>query len=252
MTATRSSTTPPTAESSVYTLPLEIDHTVTVKAFATKYGFDDSDVITLNYTLPTVPEPFATLDSGTYDTIRFVDLFVGGSASVFYSLADTEEDEAEWHPFGAQLVIDKPCVLRAYAEKDGVVSETVTYVYSVHPKQPLALINTPTDENGRLLYRGTLADVTGLRLIYAKYAEGNVPAVILAAFYDDAGRLLTVRYTDTIITDDRQTVVVPLGDMPASIADAAAVKLYALNGIDTFSPLSDATFFAISDVSETE
>ena len=68
----------PTSETGrLYTGAIIVDHSMTVKAIATKYGYSDSEAVTLTYTLPEVAPPAASHESGSYEEVLYIRLYPG-------------------------------------------------------------------------------------------------------------------------------------------------------------------------------
>jgi hypothetical protein len=122
--------TTPAADSTLYTGPISIATTSTLKAVAIKSAWDYSAVMTAAYTLQ-VSTPAATLAGGTYNDYKTVNLSTATSgASIYYTLDGSTPTTGSALYTGA-IAINTTSTLRAIAVKaglnDSAVMSPVTY-----------------------------------------------------------------------------------------------------------------------------
>jgi hypothetical protein len=131
--------TPPT-NSFVYSAPFEVPLGTTVKAYATKNGWDDSKVVQAFYS-GLVPIPQITPASGTYLAGTYIRISIDGltsasnwpeGTSVRYTLDGTEPDTTSLL-YESPFHLEGPCTLKArcyrYNWTPGAVISTVYAIY---------------------------------------------------------------------------------------------------------------------------
>ena len=124
----------PTETSTLYTAPIEIATTTTVKAIALKANWQNSDVATLEVTItaPTVATPVFTPVAGTYaDSVTFSIACATDGAVIRYTTDGTVPTETSTI-YSAPVTLTATTTVKAKAFKtDWFASETATAVYAV-------------------------------------------------------------------------------------------------------------------------
>ena len=117
-----------------YTAALTIPLGTTLKAYATKDGLQDSDVLTQTYTqVGFVAEPTATPSGGSYTGPQTVVLeCLTPGAAIYYTLdGSNPRASSTRNTYTAALTIPLGTTLKAYAAKDGLQdSEVLTQTYT--------------------------------------------------------------------------------------------------------------------------
>lgn len=213
-------------EEAIYSLPLTIDRSMTITAHAEKYGYDDSDTVTLTYTLPEVEAPEPSVEAGTYQTAQYVDLFNGDYEADVYYTTDGEDPKEDGLLFGSSIILTEDTTVKAYAVKDGCASEVVTLKYDITLSDDFMLINAPSDQNGEVITADTLDNLTAVRLVVRKFGEGAKTGRFAVAFYDRDGRYLGMGSQQAEITKETDKITVPIN---GCFAEAAHMKVLLLD-----------------------
>ncbi len=118
--------TDPTTTSAVYTGPITVDRTVTLRAKAWRVGFTDSAISTVVYTMD-VPTPTFSVGSGTYTTPQDVTVTCAlPGATIHYTTNGAVPTTAD--PVianGGTVTIDQALTLNARAWRDGWAESSV-------------------------------------------------------------------------------------------------------------------------------
>ena len=123
--------TDPTPDySTLYTSPIEIDKTMTVKVMATQYGCEPSDILELSYTMPDVAPPIANLGSGGYGEGELVELYHESGIEIYYT-TDGSDPEVNGYRYCSPITLYEDTTLRAVAKENGVFGEEIVYEYQI-------------------------------------------------------------------------------------------------------------------------
>ena len=135
--------TEPNSGSTVYSGPITVAGSTTIKAYASKAGMDDSAVITAEYIL-NLPPPGAVKDpvfspgSGTYGIGQTVTISSATEGAAIRYTTDGSEPGSSSPVYTAPITLTATTTLKAYAFKDGspdsrVVSAVYTIVGGITP-----------------------------------------------------------------------------------------------------------------------
>jgi len=159
--------TEPDATSTLYTSPLEINNTTTLKAKAIKTGWIDSATITKIYTIDPqkTPEPVFTPLAGSYEEEVEISLVcLDPSAKIYYTLDESDPTTSGTHIlYQTTLTITETTVIKAVAKaEDWMFSDVVTAEYLIVPvgKTPgqfYQITNVAELETGYYIILGTSA-----------------------------------------------------------------------------------------------
>jgi M6 family metalloprotease-like protein len=132
--------TEPTTASTVYTAPITISQTTTLKAIAKKTNFYVSDVLTENYVInQSVAQPTASLPSGNYPRWTQIELSTATSnANIYYTTDGTTPDESSTL-YQFSIVIDHNFTLKAIAYRAGYLPSPVSTYYYTTNTTPVVL-----------------------------------------------------------------------------------------------------------------
>lgn len=118
--------TNPTTESSVYSAPITINSATTIKAFAVKNGFPNSDIVEASYTIATpVATPTFSLAEGTYTSIQTVTISTDTEGADIYYTIDGSEPTTSSNKYSKPISVDETMTIKAIAVKDGMANSTV-------------------------------------------------------------------------------------------------------------------------------
>ena len=230
----------PTEETGLlYTLPIEITRSVTVKAIAVKYGYTPSETVTLEYLLPILYAPAASVLPGSYDAVQYVDLTAEAGAEMYYT-TDGSDPLENGLRYGASIVLTGDTCLKACAVKDGLVSDVITYEYQIDPGDSILLVNTPADQDGTVLTAETLETLTALKLRLENFADAEQQTRVTAAFYDAAGKMIVLCGSVQTLSHGENEVTLPI---TKNVTGAATMKLLLLT--EAYQPKGAATTFKI-------
>ena len=163
-------------------MPEERSGYFTIKAVAVKTGLAVSNTVQLTYSYPdAVLAPYATPASGTVELGTAVSLKnATKDATIYYEVAygeETPEDPtitSAVYDTAQPFTIEQKTTIKAFAMKDGVKSEIVTYTYTTSAK-----LSAPTAslESGSIVPRSTMLQLTnsGEGTIYYT-TDGSNPA----------------------------------------------------------------------------
>ncbi len=121
----------------LYTMPIIVNQSMTVMAISTKYGYENSDILTLEYTLPEVDVPFVTLPEGEYVGLQQVDILADEDASIYYTIDGSDPlngGTLYTHP----IILREDTTLKVYAYINGCISAVSEYNYVVSNADELA------------------------------------------------------------------------------------------------------------------
>ena len=127
--------TTPTASSTLYSSPITISETRTLKAIAIKAGMTNSDILTATYTITPpgkVVQPVATPAEGTYPTTQTVSLTsVTTGADIHYTLDGTTPTTGSTK-YSSPITISETKTLKAIAVKASMTnSDILTAIYTI-------------------------------------------------------------------------------------------------------------------------
>ena len=126
--------TTPTTKSALYSGPISIAKTTTVKAIAAAAGYANSGVATAAYTvnLPILPTPTFSPAAGTFHSAPTVTIANTNSTASIYYTYDGSTPTTSSTPFSGPIVLIKTTTLKAIAVAAGYQSSPVaTAAYSI-------------------------------------------------------------------------------------------------------------------------
>ncbi len=268
--------TQPSESSPLYTGPLYVDHSLTVKAVAILTGFVPSDTWTATYTIG-VATPAISLPSGTYPSGQTTTIKCSTTGAVIhYTTNGAEPTESDpTIPSGTPLVIDRSFTLKAKAWKGTVASASASATYTVTPRSLLYVVgNGATPESGELAVRDHL-QARGY-VVEIKDDDAAVPqdassrnAVLfsstavsgnLAAFWDVTAGLvvfqrqlwdgLKIAYQSQVTVQTQVKVTAPDYPLAAHREGTVAVYQGPTSVADTWNPAPGAVWVAVQPSSQ--
>ncbi len=220
--------------SMLYSSPISVDKTMHIKVLATQYGCENSEILELTYTLPETAQPFASVSSGTYDTNQLVELFAEDDAEIYYTMEGTEPTETGIL-YNTPITVYEDVTIKAYAKKNGVVSETVTYQYEINHRSPLFISNGAINQDGEMLKNDNMEELSKVTLVVNKTTEEDVTGTVVAAFYDGNKKLLNMFSLDCTLTENENVVELPV----EAVAGAKNAKFFIWNKADSGKPICE-------------
>ena len=121
------------------TVDITITEAMVVRAYAMKDG-EASDTVSAGYTLFTKPDaPILSPGSGSYSEFVFVGVSATMADSLMVATGATKEAATDFQNQGmlfADIMVSTTTVVRAYAMKHGISSDTVEGIYAFKPAVP--------------------------------------------------------------------------------------------------------------------
>lgn len=211
----------------IYSLPIDINQTIVINAVAVKYGYENSDVITLEYVLPEVSIPTASLKSGNYTGIQQVELLSKDGAEIYYTT--DESDPSEYGIlYNFPIILTQNTTIKVYAKINGCVSDVVEYNYKISNAQKCIIQSiTAADE------------LVKVNIISDKTESG----VLVLACYKDDGTLLNVKLCDAELTANEPVSKV----IEMTTTEAAKISAFLLDDLSSLIPLAQKKSIEITD-----
>jgi hypothetical protein len=176
--------TTPTANSSLYSGPITIAKTTTVKAIAVETGYGNSAVVTAAYTinLPVLPAPTFSPKAATYTAIQNVSISDTGSGATIYYTLDGTTPTVKSAVYSSPISIAKTTTVKAIAAQSGYANSAVaTAAYTID----LPVLPAPTFSPAAGTYHGvpdvTMADANQSAQIFYTF-DGTTPTVSSTPF----------------------------------------------------------------------
>ncbi|MGB6690927.1 MAG: TIGR03118 family protein [Terracidiphilus sp.] len=170
--------TAPTTKSSIYSTPISVTATMTIKAFAWASGLADSAVSGGTYTISTsaTPEPKFSPAGGTYYSAQSVTLADMAKGAVIYYTLDGSAPTTKSSVYSAAIPVTSTTTIKAMAVAPGMAQSTAaeavytisTYGYTANPKFSPAAGTYSASQSV------TLSDPTGKAVIYYT-TDGSMP-----------------------------------------------------------------------------
>jgi hypothetical protein len=124
----------PTVSSTIYTVPVAVSTSRTLKAIAIKTGMTDSAVLTAAYVIneQQVATPTASPAAGTYDKEKNVSLASATSGTSIYYTTNGSTPTSSSSLFSSAIKIKKDTTIKAIAIKSGMTNSNIlTAVYKI-------------------------------------------------------------------------------------------------------------------------
>jgi hypothetical protein len=123
----------------LYSAPINISETITIKAYAVKDNMSDSDVVSFTYIIDLSAEevaaPTASPGSGTYEATVSVSLSTATpGAAIYYTIDGSDPKTSSTRMlYSTSISIENTSTLKAYAVKAGMSdSEVASYSYIIN------------------------------------------------------------------------------------------------------------------------
>jgi hypothetical protein len=127
----------PTAASPLYSAPIAIGRTTTVRAVAMLTGMLDSQIATAAYTISVLPPAFSPA-AGTYDRPQSVALGSATAGATIHYTTDGSAPTAASPAFSAPIPVSRTTTIRAIAVASGMANSGVAAAtYTLQPATPV-------------------------------------------------------------------------------------------------------------------
>lgn len=111
-------------------------NTVTIKAFTSKEGMNDSDIVTVTYTRKKVNTPQISPESQMFESEIEITITAEDSAQIFYTL-NGEDPTSSSNSYSGPFTITNPATVKAIAIIEGCInSEIAVAEYSLNTSAP--------------------------------------------------------------------------------------------------------------------
>ena len=125
----------PTTSSAVYSGAITVNKAMTIKAFAAKDGYTDSEVVSATFTIKArevVATPVLNPAGGEVEEGTTVTISCATSGATIYYTTDGNEPTIASAVYGGAIVVDKDMTIKAFAAKDGYTdSEIVSATFTI-------------------------------------------------------------------------------------------------------------------------
>lgn len=154
---TTNGSTPSRNNGTKYSSGITINNACTLKAIAYKSGYEDSDVLTVTYTIKETPKPKLVLSAspsggqvsaGTTVTLTAkADGSTVSGCDIYFTTNGTTPSKSNGTKYSSSITINSACTLKAIAYKSGYEDSevlTATYTIKEDPKPKLVLSASPS------------------------------------------------------------------------------------------------------------
>jgi len=203
--------TTPTASSPVYSAPIAMSASGTLKAIAIAPGYGPSAVGAATYNIAQVlPAPALSPSAGTYTTAQKVVISESASATTIYYTTDGTAPTTASKVYGAPITVSASETLYAIAVKTGYInSPAAGGLYSIAPPLPAPTIS-PAGGAYTAAQTVTLSDATAGTTIY--YTTNGTTPTTASTLYSGP---ITVSASETL-----QAIAVETGYTTSPVAAA--------------------------------
>ena len=133
----------PSSASAVYSSPISVSESTTVKAKAFKSGMTDSDTASAAYIiiLPKVATPTLNPSGGSYSTSQNVVLGCSTDGATIRYTTDGSEPSSASTMYSSSILINSTMTVKAKASKVGMIdSDIATATYTIDTTQPTGFL----------------------------------------------------------------------------------------------------------------
>ncbi|GHU10148.1 hypothetical protein FACS1894151_09220 [Spirochaetia bacterium] len=189
----------PTSDSTLYTIPIVISASTTIKAIAVKEGVQDSDILTVEYTVLTAAAPTASLAEGTVIVTdsSTVSLNTGTAGAAIYYTTNGSNPTSSSTLYTSPILIDKTMTIKAFAVSAATLdSEMLSVTYTAKAAAPVASPGEGQVSKGASITLTTAT--TGATIYYTD--DGTTPSAGSTPY---ASNPITI---DLLLSTDSKTI----------------------------------------------
>ena len=139
----------PTVDSPVYSTPIVINTTTTVKAFAVKEDMGDSQVASAQYviTVPTVAKPTFSPSAGAVDAGTTVEINCATAGATIHYTTDGTTPTTDSPVYSTPIEITAAITIKAFAVKNAMADSAVaTAAYTIKVYKYAGVFNNPDED----------------------------------------------------------------------------------------------------------
>ncbi|MGN0183446.1 MAG: leucine-rich repeat protein [Candidatus Ornithomonoglobus sp.] len=202
----------------LYTMPIEINHSMNLRAVAKKHGCEYSEIVDLYYVLPTVCAPAVDIPGGIYNSVQTVNISdVDGDAEIYYTL-DGSDPSNGCDLYNTALVLTGDTTIKAVAKKDGCISAVIDAEYIINPDEDFYVINDLIDQNGDVISGDNIGGLTEITAVLQKLTNSYNAAASLV-FYDEQENILKTVNSTIALPEDINIIKFSVDSVPENAFD---------------------------------
>jgi hypothetical protein len=189
------------SSSPVYTTPVKISASTTLRAYATADGIADSKVMAATYVIgnndATVSTPQFSFPGGTYNGVRQVGLFTDTKDAVIYYTTDGSLPDENATAYFSLIQVTDSVTINAIAIKTGMKNSavaTATYIISGEAKDTslistslptghLSITPNPATSIARISWTGLITTRDGFRVVVTDSRGAVVNTTVITSGY---------------------------------------------------------------------
>jgi len=186
--------TTPTTSSAVYSTPIAVSASGTLKAIAVAAGYSSSNVGVAVYTIaPSLPAPTFSPSPGTYTTSQTVTISDATAGTTIYYTTNGNTPTTSSTVYSGPITVSSPQTLKAIAVETGFINSPVaTATYTVLPVLPTPTFS-PAGGSYMTPQTVTISDTTAGTTIY--YTINGTTPTTSSAVYSGP---ITVNSSETV------------------------------------------------------
>ena len=239
----------PTTGSSVYSTPVAISSTATLKAFATAVGLTDSNIRTGVYTINgAVATPTFSPVAGTYGSTQSVTISTTTPSAAIYYTTDGSTPDATDTLYSSAVSVASTTTLKAIGilagYSDSAVA-TAAYTISAATNDSLTVTPTVTAPTTTDITIGGISVVSGTIYMVAVPAADSAPSAAQIKAGTDASDVAAIWDDARSVLDTNDFTVEAFG-----LTDGTAYKVYAVheNDLAQLGTVASSASFTPADV----
>ena len=230
----------PIVGSSIYTSPITVHESTTIKAIGVKEGMTDSSVASATYTISEKPEPGTVAiptfspEGGTYSDPQMVSINSETSGATIYYTTDGNDPTTESATFSSEITVTETTTIKAIAVKEGMTDSSVASVtYTISEEPEPGPEPEPSED--------TKVDVGGL-------SDGDITDDLRGKGYDSVESIESALQTALSIETEEEKEKSKLVDVKLMVStdggetwQEATLENFPEGGIDAILPYPDGT-----------
>ncbi|MEI6833390.1 MAG: chitobiase/beta-hexosaminidase C-terminal domain-containing protein, partial [bacterium] len=246
----------PTTSSSVYSAPILVQVSQTIKAIAVKSGYQNSGVGTFSYTITgTVQAPSFSVSTGGYGPAQSVTLSSATPGASIYYTTNGDVPSRSSSLYSGAITVSSSQTVKAFAVLEGWAdsqASSAQYTINGQASAPTFSVTSGTYTSAQSV---TLSSATSGALIYYT-TNGDVPSAssTLYAGAISVGSSMTIKaiaikaaFSNSSVIEAAYTINIPLPVAGAPAASPAAGTYTSAQSVSLSSGTSGATIYYTTD-----